>query len=271
MPNGNGGGGGGFDFGGIFDALLGELAAIIEAILQFLQALVIAIVQALNFLFSGIQDTFGFSFEGLGQIWQGIEKMMDKLWRVVILAALKKLWHLYQVLKDWATRLKAWLDKLHALMKKYQMLYFRKIIEIIQRARKILVIFRFFHLKFAQKLDNWLATIEGKLAHYLILVASKTNEIISWVDLIVDPRGALKNFPLVAGFFAALNVTWSGLFGTSFVWFPGHAASTNAPTKVSVSFGQTGQDVKNGAGDAATISTNWPVWQSEVTTEIGGS
>src|SRR6266436_10108831 len=46
MSNGNGGGGG-FDFGGIFDPLIGVLAAIIDAIIAFLNALVVALVQVL--------------------------------------------------------------------------------------------------------------------------------------------------------------------------------------------------------------------------------
>lgn len=272
MPNGNGGGngGGGFDFGSLLDALLGQLAAIIQAIINFLIALVQAIVQALNFLFGGLQDTFGFSFQSLSEVWKGIEKMMDKLWRAVILAALKKLYSLYKTLAEWAKKLKAWLDKLHALMKKYQMMYFRKVIQLIQRARKILVIFRFFHLKFAQRLDNWLAKIEGKITHYLLLVASKTNEIISWVNLIVDPRGALKNFPFVAGFIAALNVTWSGIFGTPFTWWIGLGPSTKPTTHVSVSIGKTGDDVKNGTGDAGNIAQIWPTWQTRVGNEMGG-
>lgn len=267
MPNGDGGG---FDFGGLFDALLGALAAVISAILNFLASLVQALVAALNFLFSGIVNSFAFSFSSLGEVWQGIEKMMDKIWRAVILGSLKRLWDLYQKLRAWAVKLKAWLDKLHALMKKYQMLYFRKVIQLIQRARKILVIFRFFHLKFAQKLDNWLAKIEGKITHYLVLVAQKTNEIISWVDLIVDPRGALKNFPFVAGFIAALNVTWSGIFGTPFTWWIGLGRSTKATTKVSVTIGNTADAVKNGTGDAGAIAQAWPTWQTSVSREMGG-
>lgn len=268
MPNGDGGG---FDFGGFFDGLLAELAAVISAILNFLAQLVSAIVSALNFLLGGIENTFGFSFKSLGEVWQGVQKIMDKIFRSVVLAALKKLWSLYQSLRKWALKLKAWLDRLHALMKKYQMLYFRKVIQLIQRARKVLAIFRFFHLKFAQKLDNWLATIEGKLAHYLILVAQKENEIISWVNLIVDPRGALKAFPFLAGFIAALDVTWSGIFGTAFTWWIGLPASTQPTTKVASSFHKTLQDVQSGAGDAGSIATTWPQFQQGFSSEMGGS
>lgn len=267
MPNGDGSS---FDFGSFFDALLGQLGAIIDAIIQFLQSLVQAIVSALNFLLSGIQDTFGFSFASLGEIYQGLSKLMDRIFKQVILASLLKLYDLYKKLVAWATKLKAWLDRLHALMQKYQMMYFRKIIQIIQRARKILTIFRFFHLKFAQKLDNWLATIEGKLAHYLILVGMKTNEIISWVNLIVDPRGALKTFPFLAGFISALDVTWSGIFGTAFNWFPGFGASGNPTSKIKQTITKTGEDTKTGAGEAGTVTATWSVYQQRFSDEMGG-
>lgn len=269
MPNGDSGGG--FDFGSLFDLLLSSIVDIINAILQFLQALVQAIVGALNFLYSGEQDIFGFSFKSLGEVWQGIKKELDSIWKVVILASLKKLYHLYQTLQAWATKLKAWLDRLHALMKKYEMMYFRKTIQIIQRARKILTIFRFFHLKFAQKLDNWLAKIEGKITHYLVLVASKTNEIISWVNFIVDPLGHLKTLPFLAGLIAALDVSWAGIFGTPFTqWFSG--LFTRGQTgSVKTSIGTTVQDVRAGAGDAGRIAGAWPKTHAAFSAEVGGT
>lgn len=257
MPNGNGGSGGGFDFGGFLDGLLAELTQIIQAIIQFLYDLVKAIASALNFLFSGIEDSFGFSFKSLSEVWNGLQKLMDKIFKQVIIGMLLKLYDLYKKLAAWAAKLKAWLDKLHALMKKYQMMYFRKVIQLIQRARKILAIFRFFHLKFAQKLDNWLAKIEGKITHYLLIVAQKTNEIISWVDFIVDPRGALKLFPLVAGFFAALNVTWSGIFGTGFQGLGGTGTATGPSTPMTQAFAQTVADENSSSGTAADLHSRF--------------
>jgi len=269
MPNGDSGGG--FDFSGIIDGLLATVVDIINAILQFLQALVSVIVGALNFLFTGEQNIFGFSFASLGEVWQGFKKLMDNIFKNIVLAALQKIYHLYQKLAAWARKLQAWLDKLHAIMRKYQMLYFRKVIQIIQRARKILTIFRFFHLKFAQKLDNWLATIEGKITHYLLLVAQKENEVIAWVNFIVDPLGHLKTLPFIAGFIAALDVTWSGIFGTPFTqWFSG-TLHRGPSARVSTSIGATVSDVKTGAGDAGKVAGSWQRTQQQFLSEVGGA
>lgn len=269
MPNGDSGGGS-FDFGSIFDGLIASIVDAINAIIAFLNQLVGALVQALNFLLSGENAIFGFSFASLSEIYNGLKRLMDAIFKNVVLASLAKLYSLYQKIAAWAKKLKDWLDRLHALMKKYQMLYFRQIINIIQRARKILTIFRFFHLKFAQKLDNWLATIEGKITHYLLLVASKENEIINWVNFIVDPLGHLKSLPLIAGFILALDVSWAGIFGTPFSkWFTG-LFSRGQTGSVKTSIGATVSQVQAGAGDAGTIAAAWPRTHAAFSAEVGG-
>ena len=251
MPNGDSGGG--FDFGGLLDFLLSNLVAFVDAILQFLQALVAAIVQALNFLFVGEQNIFGFSFQSLGEVWQAFKKLADNIFRNIILASISKLYDLYKKLKAWATKLKAWLDRLHALMKKYQMMYFRRVIQLIQRARKILAIFRFFHLKFAQKLDNWLSKIEGKITHYMLLIARKENEVIAWVNFVVDPLGNLKAFPLLTGIISALNLTWVGIFGRPFQGLGGAGSRVGNSAAMPAAAAQTGADAKAGTGQAAEL------------------
>src|SRR5260370_35552889 len=68
MPNGDTGGAG-FDFGGIFDSLLGGLAGIIQAIINFLVSLVSALVQVLNFLYPGELCNLWCSFSGPDKVF----------------------------------------------------------------------------------------------------------------------------------------------------------------------------------------------------------
>ena len=260
MPNGDGGGG--FDFGGLFDSLLGDLAAAVAAIIQFLQELVVAIVNALNTLFGVDQAIFGFSFVGSETILRWLKQIWDTIQKTVFGALLKHLYGLFQKLQAFVKKLKAWLDKLHQLQQKYEMKYFRLVIQILSRARKILTIFRFFHLKFAQRLDNWLATVEGRLGHFQILMAQKLNETIAWVNLVVDPRGALRTFPLVAGIIAALNVTWSGIFGVPFQGAGGAGSKVDPSVSVKVTFPQTVADAKTGQGQAAEVHSRFASQQT---------
>lgn len=194
MPNGDSGGG--FDLGSLIDFFLGSIVDAINAIIGFLQALLSVLVQALNFLFQGEQDIFGFSFKSLSEVWQGIQKELDRLWRSVILVALKRLWDLYQKLKVWADKLKRWLDRFHQLQRQYQIQALRRIINLIQRARQILVIFRILHFKFAAKLDLWLQKIEGTITSHVFNLEKKTNEIITWIDLIFDPQALMRQLTL---------------------------------------------------------------------------
>lgn len=189
MPNGDGGG---FDLGSLIDFFLGSIVDAINAIIGFLQALLSVLVQALNFLFQGEQNLFGFSFKSLSEVWQGISKELDRLWRQVILIALKRLWSLYQKLRTWADRLRRWLDRFHRLQRQYQIQALRRIINLIQRARQILVIFRILHFKFAAKLDAWLTHVESLITSHVYRLEAKTNEIITWIDLWFDPKGLMR-------------------------------------------------------------------------------
>ncbi len=207
MSNGNGGGGG-FDFGGIFDPLIGVLAAIIDAIIAFLNALVVALVQVLNFLFQGELGIFSFSNKGLDSIWRGFKNLMDQVFKVWVTAALKHLLSLYQKLAAWVAKLKAWLDRLRRIQQLYQVQALKRFINLIQRIRQVLVVFRLLHLKFASKLDNWLAGIEGKLITRLADYARKTNEIIAWLNVVADPIQAYRKGLL----FGAYGRMGRGLF-----------------------------------------------------------
>lgn len=195
MPNGFGGGGG-FDFGGLFDPLLGVLAALIDAILLFLAQLVAAIVQVVNFLYAGELGIFGFSTTGLESVWKSVKNIMDQVFHVWVLRALQHLWDLYQKLLRWIQKLRTWLDKLRRLQQLYQVQALKRVINIIQRVRQILVVFRLLHLKWASKLDNWLAGIEGKLITRTAQLAAKTNEIIAFINLIADPLRGLTHLPV---------------------------------------------------------------------------
>lgn len=193
MPNGDGGGG--FDFGGIFDALLSGLVALVQAIINFLVSLVGAIVNALNFLFGGEQAIFGYGFLHSEIILHWLKWLLSAIYHAILNKVLLHLWELYQKLQAFVMKLKAWLDKWHALARKYQVGAFRRIINLIQRARKILVVFRLLHLKFATKLDHWLAGIEGRLISLQYEHARKTNEIIGWLDVFINPRRLLSGTP----------------------------------------------------------------------------
>jgi len=191
MSNGNGGGGG-FDFGGLFDGLLGALAAIIQAIINFLVALVNVLVEILNFLYQGEQGIFDFTQKGDLSVWRAFKNLLDDALHIRILKSLQDLRDLYEKLRKWIAKLKGWLDRLRRIQQLYQVQALKRFINLIQRIRQVLVIFRLLHLKFASKLDAWLAGIEGKLISRVADYGRKTNEIIAWLNVVADPLQAWR-------------------------------------------------------------------------------
>src|SRR5713101_269122 len=144
MPNGDGGG---FDFGSIAGFLLGELGAFIDAILKFLVVLVAALGRVFNLIFAQQQFLFTLTTTADASVWKILKSIVEDVFKGHVILALKHL---------------------------------RDVINMIQRIRKILVVFRILHLKFATKLDNWLAGIEGKLTQREVENRRKINEIINY-------------------------------------------------------------------------------------------
>ena len=208
MPNGDGGG---FDFGGIFNPLIAVLAAVVQAIIDFLNALVRALVQILNFLYAGELGILDFSDKGLVNIFKGLKGMLDQVFRVWVLGSLKHLWDLYRKLTAWVRKLKAYLDRIRRLQQLQLMQALRRYLNLIQRIRRILVVFKLLHIGIAKKLDNFLARLEGRLTTSVFNIIRKQNEIIHWINLVADPRGLLHPGAVLSSFGGMLRAVKGAL------------------------------------------------------------
>jgi hypothetical protein len=265
--------GGGGGIGGIFDPIIGLLAAAINAIIAFLNALVAALVQVLNFLWAGELELFRLGFFGDSAILKWLRHVYQSIFQLGVIKALTHLWNLYQKLRAWLLKLKAWLDRWHQLQRQYMLTTLRRVINIIQRIRKTLVIFRLFHLKFAEKLDRWLAGIEGKIIQAVTRLPLKTNVMIAWLNYLLDPIGTLNKRVLVASIINALDdlmvaITgrkWASLFGVNI-------APPRAPAKP-VPLAQTMADsmarFAAGAGDEGVILARGAEMRARLFSELG--
>jgi hypothetical protein len=136
---------------------------------------------------------FGGVLSSLGALVKGIGRALEHLVRDIIFGHLLRL---IQAIRDLLKRLHdaiapliKWLEQLQKIQRQYQLQTLKRVVGLIQRVRTVLRVFKLFHLKFATKLDAWLAGIEGKLIHGTFELARKTNEILGWVDVIADPLG----------------------------------------------------------------------------------
>jgi hypothetical protein len=258
MPN---GGGGGFDFGGFIDPLLGVLAGIIDAIIAFLNALVNVLVQVLNFLFAGEQGIFGFSFASLSEVYHGLKNLMDQIFRVWVAGALNHLWSLYQKLTAWVRKLKALLDRLRKIQQLQLMQALRRYLDLIQRLRRVLVVFKLLHIGIAKKLDNFLARLEGRLTTSVFAIIRKQNEIIHWINLVADPRGLLHPGGQLAGLggiIHAVNGAIAALRPGEFNCVPGQQTGPGVRVRPWVSVRQQlERESRDHSGDTAQVTAQF--------------
>lgn len=140
-------------------------------------------------LFGGILGTLGGLLKHLGELLRHV--LVD-----LIFGHLRRI---LEAIKNWITNLRNWIRAHVAVLRQIQRnldrarsLYMRKIIDIVQRIRKILVPFRLLHLRFARDLDARLAGFEGDLGKKWANLIRHQNAVLGVLDTIVDPRGLVR-------------------------------------------------------------------------------
>jgi hypothetical protein len=186
---------GGFDFfGSLGDALNAALLNI-----QFFFAAVI------DFLYAVVS----FLYQVIVQIILFLEKAFRVLIRafkhVISDIVHGRFLHLYQDYLELKRKIKAWFEKhlpwLLELRKRFDLWYRRTIIPIlntIQRVRAILNVLKIFHVKFATKLDLLLGQLEAKIIRNTLALRGRLNQVISILDLVLDPGLLLRQNVLIA-------------------------------------------------------------------------
>ena len=214
MPNGFTDGGGGFDPGTIFNSLLGELADVIQAILQFLADLVGAIVNALNFLWDGLLSLLGINVSGLSDISDLDHGLWDETLGGDVFDGISSAFDWLSGFWDWIKKILTILKAIQKQQQKLMLQALRTIVNLIQRARQILVLFRLMHVKIAQRLDNWLLTIEGSIIAHVYAMVRKQNTVIGWINVLLDPAGGMRSTTwarMLGGMLAAINAFFAGI------------------------------------------------------------
>ena len=115
----------------------------------------------------------------LQHTWLGriITQIYDKLKKAVlkIIAALKLAICIFQAYE--------------ALVQFYEDKIFGPIINLLQRIRRVLLVFRVLHIKWAMALDNYIVILEGRLTKIFYGYQRALNKVIDYLNIIVDPFG----------------------------------------------------------------------------------
>ncbi len=193
---------GGFDFfGGIADFF----ASILRAFQTFIVAVINFILQALAVIVAVLRAVILFLGKAFSVVFKGIRHVISD----IVHGRFLHLWEDYLKLK---AKLKAWFEKhLGWLLRLRQAFdqWFRRtivpILNLLQRIRRVLAIFRVFHLKFAEKLDALLGRLESKIIRNVLVLRQKVNEISTIINLILDPSLVIRNVPLLRSIWTALD------------------------------------------------------------------
>ena len=139
---------------------------------------------------------FDSTLSSLGGLIKGIGKALEDLITDKIWGYIKRL---FDAIKKWIENLRNWikvhvaiLQQIQRNLDKARSQYFRKIIDIVQRIRKILVPFRLLHLKFAKDLDAKLVGFESDIGKKWAAMIQHQNAVLGVLNDIIDPRQLLR-------------------------------------------------------------------------------
>lgn len=145
-----------------------------------------------SWAFGGLSGILG----SLGDLIKGIAGALEKLFGDIIWGFMKRL---FEAIKNWILNLRNWIKVHVAVLQQIQKnldrarsQYFRRIIDIVQRIRKILVPFRLLHLGFAKKLDNYLVGLESDIGQKWAKLIQHQNQVLGVLNDIIDPRNLLR-------------------------------------------------------------------------------
>jgi hypothetical protein len=208
VPNGDGG----FDFGGGIPTI-GDNQT--NAILSLIIAILNALIAVLNFILTLIAAVINFLVKAFGVVVRGIRHVISDIVHGRFVHLYKDYLELKAKLRKWVEDHLGWLLKLRKQFDDWYRNTIIPILNLIQRLRAILAVFRIFHLKFAEKLDELLGRLEAKIIKNTLALRGKLNEVVSIIDLVLDPGLLIRQNVLlgsatraIRGLFNALGLGW---------------------------------------------------------------
>jgi hypothetical protein len=107
-------------------------------------------------------------------------------------------------LTDWIKFEKWWLDQVYKNV-------IKPMLDLIQRVRMTLTVFRLLHVKWAEQLDQYLADLQGQITAAFLRAENDINTLARWVNYIIDPTGIFNPALLFLSQLQTLPALWSAL------------------------------------------------------------
>jgi len=164
---------------------------------------------ALGDVEQGVQNTWSWITGFFRAFWNWLQNAVHWILHTLLPAFqawINKLRQRLQVLLkpiiDWVKWEKAWLDLLYNT-------YLKPLMNLIQRLRSILVIFRLMHLKFATTLDQYLSDLESRINAAFLAARTDIQQLGNWVNYIIDPTGLFQVYPFLMSALTSAGALWA--------------------------------------------------------------
>jgi len=174
----------------LFSRLSGIFFGFLISMFNFVQAITLFLLDVIGIEARGANTSFNNLRVFSGAFWGGL---LRKLWANILILYAKIRDRLERILGPILRviqRIRRWLDEhIYPSIRRY--------LDLIQRMRRVLVIFRIFNIKWAKALDARLAKKEAEVARGFTLVRGKLNEIASLLNVLLDIDLILRAEPFV--------------------------------------------------------------------------
>jgi len=153
--------------------------------------------------------------------------MLDWLGSIfsAIANVVKSVWHwlfnnLFSFLSQWFRNIWQWVSKyvrlviqiIKAQIAAINQLYnnvVRPFMNLLQRIRGFLMIFRIFGFKFAQELDQYIADLEARINGAFLAAEGDIGRLLQWLEWIVDPNGLFQPLSYLLSAIQTLPQLWA--------------------------------------------------------------
>lgn len=243
----------GFDifdfFGGLTDIISGFIAAI-EAQIVFLAQLIYAVFV---YLFNLLLAIAKFLLKELTTVYHFFLKIKDLLLDKVIRPIIKAFTDLQQWLRDTLGPVLKYLNKMRAWYDQYFNKYVKPFLNVISHIRQVLTLLKLLHVKWAGKLDGLLGKVQSRVFGNFEKLRQRLNQVISWLDLIIDPRGIIRAGPLANSIGLSIGTIVQTVTGRPLSYYQTHDTKSVTNPALTPSATQNATDMAAAANGASNF------------------
>jgi hypothetical protein len=192
----------------------GSAAGLLDAVYQALVFIWDTLVAVINWLVGVLQAIFTFIFQILQGIWKVVQHIWTGFFKPLLTRIANVIIRAHQWLEDKLAPVLKWLHKVRAYLDRIFKLYVKPILNTIQHIRRVLLVLRLLHVKWAAALDRRLLQIETDIAKVFLTIRGHLNQLIDVVNALANPPKLARIIAATIGgrrVFAAMTRLWTGL------------------------------------------------------------